>query len=410
MKRVGAATQHRVDAPATADDLALMAGSPPTGERAVSVKSWQEGPHNRWAFQHVTELVPAAVLSRGAGPALDLRSSHTDLDDLALPELLSGATTLGEFLQASATDGFLILSRSAVVYERYLNGMRPETRHLLMSVSKSLCGILVGRLVETGVLDLDAAAADYVPELWESAYGDATVSQLLDMTASLEFREDYADQRSHVQTQDRVAGWRPRRLDDPFDGYEFLRSLRGGSAHGQAFQYCSATTDALAWVLERATGRRYPQLLADVWGDVGAEHDAFVTVDASGFAFANGGVCTSLRDLARFGLLTLRGGSYGSHRIASEEWIARTRAGGDPTHARGTEFAKGYPGGSYRNQWWVTAPGASFYGTGIYGQFLWIDPDADVVIVKLSSLPAALDYNVVRDHHVVFRTLCKALG
>ena len=94
-----------------------------------------------------------------------------------------------------------------------------------------------------------------------------------DMTAAVDFDESYADPDSHVQAQDRAAGWRPRRLDDPSDGYTFLRSLRGGSEHGRAFQYCSATTDVLAWVLERATGRRYPDLLSDhLWAQLGAEH------------------------------------------------------------------------------------------------------------------------------------------
>ena len=154
-----------------------------------------------------------------------------------------------------------------------------------MSVSKSLCGILAGGFVESGAVDLEATVATYVPELWDSTYGEATISQLLDMTASLEFDEDYANPDSEVQAQDRAAGWRPRRIEDPESSYEFLRALSPKGEHGQAFQYCSATTDVLAWVLERATGRRYPELLGDaLWSRVGAEHDAFITVDPAGFA------------------------------------------------------------------------------------------------------------------------------
>lgn len=398
-----------LSAPATAAELGLMSGSPPPPERLVTLKSWQEGPHNRWGFQHVTELVTSAVLGRGESPVLDLHSEETDLDDLHLRALSGGDTTLSSFLRTSATDGFIVLRGTTVLYERYLNGMNGGTRHVLMSISKSLCGILAGQFVDSGVIDLNARTSEYVPELWESAYGDATISQLLDMTASVEFGEHYADQRSHVQTQDRVAGWRPRRLHDQSDGYAFLRSLRGGSGHGNAFQYCSATTDVLAWVLERVTGRRYTELLGEcLWSQLGAEHDAFVTVDAAGFAFANGGVCTTLRDLARLGLLVLRGGSFDSRRIASEQWIERTREGGDAALARGTEFGRAYPKGSYRNQWWVTGDDR-LYGSGIFGQFLWIDMSADVVIAKLSSLPNALDPLIQRDHHITFRTVAAAL-
>lgn len=412
MTTVGGSPGAGVTEPTTAAELGLMTGSPPRDDRLVTVSSWQEGPNNRWAFQHVSEIVPAAVIARGEGPVLELASDEEpDLDGLPLQGLACGPASLAQFLRLTATDGFVVVRDGRVVYERYLNGMRPSTRHVLMSVSKSLFGMLAGRFVESGVIDLGAQAAMYVPELWGSAYADATIAQLLDMTASVEFDENYADQRSHVQAQDRVAGWRPRRLGDPVDGYAFLRSLlKGPREHGQAFQYCSATTDVLAWVLERATGRRYPELLeTHLWSRIGAEHDALVTVDGAGFAFANGGVCASLRDLARFGLLVLRGGSVGPHAVASTEWVARTRAGGDPAAMAGTDFSSAYPRGSYRNQWWFAGDGC-FYATGIFGQFVWIDPDADTVIVKLSSLPEALELAIVRDHHVAFRAVTAALG
>lgn len=74
----------------------------------------------------------------------------------------------------------------------------------------------------------------------------------------------------------------------------------------------------------------------------------------------------------------------------------------------GTDFSRAYPRGSYRNQWWIAGDGC-FYATGIYGQFVWIDADADTVIVKLSSLPEALDLAIVRDHHVAFRAVAAAL-
>ena len=366
---------------------------------------------NRWSFQHATELVPSAVVSRGDGPVLPLGEAPEDLDGIVLEEVECGST-VGAFLDQTYTDGFLVLKGDRIVLERYFNGMRPDSRHLLMSVSKSLCGILAGGFVESGTVDLEATVATYVPELWDSTYGEATISQLLDMTASLEFDEDYANPDSEVQAQDRAAGWRPRRIEDPESSYEFLRALSPKGEHGQAFQYCSATTDVLAWVLERATGRRYPELLSDaLWSRVGAEHDGFITVDQVGFAFANGGMSVSLRDLARFGLLVLGGGSFGDHRVCSNDWAARIRAGADSELMAGTDFARAYPAGSYRAQWWNTGgEGSAFFAVGIYGQFLWIDPAADVVIVKLSSLPNALDPGITRDHHHAFAAVVAALG
>ena len=393
-----------------AADLGLMSGSPPDPSQLVTTASWQEGPKNRWAFQHVSELIPSAVVSRGAGPVLPLDPAPLDLSRTRL-EGVESAPTLEVFLHETYTDGFLVLRDGQLVCEQYFNGMRADSRHLLQSVSKSLCGVVTGGLIESGIVALDATVATYVPELWQSAYADATISQLLDMTAAVAFTEDYADPDSDVQAQDRAAGWRPRRLEDPASSYDFLTTLRGNGSHGQAFQYCSATTDVLAWVLERATGRRYPELLADeLWARIGAEHDAFVTVDAAGFAFANGGVSVTLRDLARFGHLVLNGGAVGEHRACSAEWAATIRAGSDPGLLRGTDFGREFPEGSYRAQWWLAGnEHGALEARGIFGQFLWLDPATNVVVAKLSSLPQAHDPAVNRDHHRAFAAIAAAV-
>ena len=129
--------------PATAADLGLMLGSPPDPSRLVTVANWQEGPMNRWSFQHASELVPSAVVSRGSTPVLPLVEAPEELDGLVL-DGVSCASTLEAFLEQTYADGFLVLKGGRIVFERYFNGMLPATRHLLMSVSKSLCGILAG--------------------------------------------------------------------------------------------------------------------------------------------------------------------------------------------------------------------------------------------------------------------------
>jgi CubicO group peptidase (beta-lactamase class C family) len=387
-----------------------MQGSPPDPDRLVTLANWQEGPYNRWAFQNVGSIVPSAVISRGTGPVLELPVELEELGALTL-DTVPGKPTLDRFLRHAYTDAFLVLRDGRIRYETYLNGMTHDSKHLLQSVSKSLCGALAGTFVERGVVELDAPTRTYVPELWNSAYGDATVAQLLDMTAAVQFSEEYADPLSEVQAQDRAAGWRPRRPDDPENSYAFLRTLQPDGRHGRRFQYCSATTDVLAWVLERATGRRYTELLADeLWSNIGAEHDAVVTVDSAGFGFANGGLCVTLRDLARFGQLMLHGGRIGRFRVASADWAQRHRQNGDPSKTEGSDFGAEYPNGWYSTKWWCTGqPDGTFYGVGIYGQFLWIVPEASLVVVKLSTLPRALDPVVTRTHHLAFRSLTQAL-
>lgn len=370
----------------------------PTG---VTLDEWQVGPANRWAFQHLDEIVSTVELSRARGPLLAL-SQGEPLQVAGLPE----------FLEQTFTDGFLVLRGREILHEQYFNNMTPATRHLVMSVSKSLCSSVVGQYVARGVIGVDALVSQYVPELAGSSYGDATVQQVLDMTVAVQYDETYDDPKSEVQTHDRVAGWRSPHAGDPSDSYAFLAGLRKSGEHGKVFQYCSANTDVLAWILERIDGRRYPQILeSGLWSQIGAEYNAFVTVDRSGFASANGGVCVTLRDLARFGRVVLDGGvGPDGATVIPPSWVADTRRGGDPKAAE-ESMGEGHPNGSYRNQFWITGDERGcFYGVGIHGQYIWMDPSADVVIAKLSTLPNADDTDAWVQHVSYFAALCRAIA
>ena len=367
----------------------------------VALDNWQQAPANRWSFQHIDELMTTTPLSRGNGALLEL----ADGEPVSVPGL-------DDFLESTYTDGFLVLRGREVVVERYLNGLTPSTRHLLMSVSKSLCSAVFGQYVGAGSIEREALVANYLPELADSAYGDATVQQVLDMTVAVQFDETYFDPASEVQTQDRVAGWRSARPGDPTDSYEFLATLRKTGEHGLTFSYCSANTDVLAWILERVSGHPYAELLSEgLWSRIGAEHDAFVTIDKSGFPMANAGVCGTLRDLARFGRVVLEGGTGpdGSAVIPSD-WIADVRRGGDSAAAE--ESMRGvHANGSYRNQFWVSGDGSgSFYGVGIHGQYVWLNPVADVVVAKLSSLPEADSPDDWAEHMAFFDRLCQVVA
>jgi CubicO group peptidase (beta-lactamase class C family) len=221
------------------------------------------------------------------------------------------------------------------------------------------------------------------------------VQHVLDMQASVVFSEDYDDPTSEVQTQDRVGAWRSLRPGDPPGIHAFLAGIRGAGPHGRVFQYCSGTTDLLGWVLERATGRRYWDLLSDeLWAKLGPEHDGLISVDRCDAPFPNGGISVTARDLARFGQMMLQDGNYGGEQIVPAAWVADTRHNGsnDAFVQPDNWFAGIYPRGSYRNKWWITGnEHGDFFGSGIYGQHLYIDPTARVVIAKFSSRPHALD-------------------
>lgn len=246
-------------------------------------------------------MVPTAAVSRR-----DPKARPEPLD--RLDALARRLPDLARRLEQTYTDAFLVLRGSEVVAEYYRAGFSPDDRHLLMSVSKSLCGTVVGALVDAGRIDPARPVTDYVPELAGSVYDGPSVQHVLDMQIGIDYNEDYVDAASEVQTHDRSAGWRTRRDGDPADTYEFLSTLRGDGSTG-VFQYCSANTDVLAWVVERVTGLRYAEALSTrLWSKLGADRDATITVDPAGFGSANGGVSCTARDLARVGRMMLDGG------------------------------------------------------------------------------------------------------
>ena len=355
---------------------------PPRYRGAVgqpTLDTWQEGPHNRWAFARLSELLPTASVTRRfpAAPA-----SATDrLSSLAVPGLK-------QRLEESYTDAFLVLHRNDLIAEYYRPGFAPDDLHLVMSISKSMCGLVVGALVDSGDIDTSDRVVDHVPELAGSAYDGPTVQHVLDMVIHLNYSEDYLDPASEVQTHDRSSGWRTRHDGDPEDTYAFLTTLTGNGTVG-TFQYSSANTDVLAWIIERVTGLRYSDALSKyLWSRLDADRDATITVDSAGFGFANGGVSCTARDLARVGRLMLDGGEGPAGRVVSEGWVRSVLAGGDPEAMADSSFTAIHPRGSYTRQWWCTGnERGNVTGIGIYGQYLWLDPATDTVIVKMSTWP-----------------------
>lgn len=373
----------------------------PGAQVPPTLETWQDAPHNRWAFAHVTEFVPTAPITRHPIS----RSGQEQL------EALAGVDDLRNRLETSYTDALVVVRGGEVVADYYRPGFSPHDRHLLMSVSKSICGITIGTLIDDGLVDPHSSVSRYLPELSGSAYGNATVQQVMDMTVAVDYDEDYRDPDSEVRAQDRIAGWRERRPGDPADTYAFLASLRASGPPGERFQYCSADTDVLAWLIEAVTGRRYSDAVAErVWQRLGCDDDASITVDSTGFGFANGGISCTARDLARVGELMLAEGVAGGDRIVSSAWAGQTLAGGDPELARGLVVQQTHPEASYRNQWWSTGnTRGNVYAVGIHGQYIWLDPPTDTVIVKLSSCPEPVTVRWNEVHAGLFHEICTVL-
>lgn len=376
--------------------MGWMVGAPPPADRIVRFAdgSYFNFPAMRWSVSNFRQLMPTTNVSRGLGAPVPLaRALRSDIDKLTFVPLGSQQPmTWEQSLAANYTDGIVVLHRGQVVYERYFGVLNPEGQHGAMSVTKSVVGTMGAMLVADGTLDANKKVADYVQELATSAFGNATLRQVLDMTTGLKYSEDYADPNAEVW-QHSAAGSplpKPKDYTGPRTYMEFLLTVKPLGEHGQAFAYKTVNTDVLGWVIARVTGRNVAQLMSErIWQRLGAEQDAYFTVDSIGTPFAGGGLNTGLRDLARFGEMIRNDGQYLGQQIVPKAVVDDIRAGGDKA-----AFAKaGYDllkGGSYRNMWWVTHnPDGAFMARGVYGQRIYIDPKAEMVIVRYASNPIA---------------------
>lgn len=372
--------------------LPIMQGSPPA--LVPPRMDWDRPPWNRWSFQNIRQILPTAEVWRGDGPVRELPRDARDLDGLEVESVAGGKTTLAGLLDETYTDGFIVIRNGAIIHERYFNGMEPRTLHLSQSVAKSVTAAALGVLVGKGLLDVNAPVTSYLPELDDTAYRGALVQHVLDMASGVTFDETYTDPCSDIGQLDVSSGWKPipPGTDPAFrwPRHVFEQVLGLGKLecrHGDRFSYRSIETEVLGFCMERATGKRLPQIISEqVWAPMGAEQSACFTVDAVGSALADGGFNACLRDYARLGLLYLENGGG----ILPASWVEATRNG---NHAQfGEPYTQSLPEGAYRNQWWIEDPRSrALYARGVFGQMIYVNWDYDMVAVKLSSWPDFLN-------------------
>jgi CubicO group peptidase (beta-lactamase class C family) len=344
----------------------------------VTLENWQVGPANRWAYHHVDEIVPTVTVSRGDGAAGELPRAEVDLGDV-----------FAEHLAGAYVDGVVVLHAGRLVAERYEGGMTAEDRHLSQSVGKSVLGLLVGVLVDRGELRVEDEVAAHVPEVAASGYAGATVGHLLDMTAAIDFVEDY----ENFWRYDLACGWFPARPGEPGTILEFLPTIgRASWEHGERFLYATPNTDLLGLVAERAGGAPLAELFSrHLWRVLGAERDALLTVDPAGTGAIGGGFCATVRDYARLGQLVLEDGGD----VVSAEWTHALGHGDPDAWARGVwaiEEADGTT--AYGRQWRIRD--GRVVASGIHGQTIIVDRPSSTVLAIFSSWPEASDLGLGR--------------
>ena len=299
-----------------------------------------------------------------------------DIQDIPETVMLAGKeVSLKDALTELDTTALVIIRDGKLIHESYYKGTERDDLRISWSVAKSFMSGLYGQAIENGLMDISNPIEFYLPQLKGTAYEGASVDDILNMTSGVRFNEDYLDPKSDINDMGRVLG-----LGGSMDDYtETL--LDRQYEPGTTWQYVSIDTHVAAMALRKVTGKSLHQLWEETYGaHLGMGKSPFYLTDGEDVAFALGGLNLRTRDYAKFGQLFLQGGEWEGEQLIPADWVAASTKNQAPNvhPIRGTGY--GY-------QWWVPMPqeGPSkgdFFAVGIYGQYVYVNPAAGIVIAK----------------------------
>lgn len=339
-------------------------------------------------FSNMDAAFLHTVLPRGNGPTSELSYGP----ETTLPDAVQNWIT-----QRSVTS-LLVMKNGQIRYENYFQGTTPDDRRISWSVAKSYLSALLGVLMAEGAIpSLDVAVTKYAPALKGGAYDGATLRDVLQMSSGVVFDEDYLDPKSDINRMGRVLA-----LGGEMD--DFAADLTETFAPaGQEWKYTSIDTHVLGMVIRGATGRSIPDLLSEkIIAPLGLEQAPYYITDGVGTAFVLGGLNITTRDYARFGQMFAQKGMWQGQQIVPRDWVTSSTL----------PSARTAPGKiGYGYQWWIpqgAAPG-TYMARGIYGQYIYIDTDAQVVIVTTAADRRFRDPGVSQQNIDIFRLIARSL-
>lgn len=317
--------------------------------------------------------------------------------------------SLDDFNERTNTNALLILKDGKIVREIYRNGATPESRFISWSTGKSVTSTLVGMAIDDGYIDdVNDPLTKYLPELAGSAYDDVTIRDALQMTSGVEWDEEtytFSDLSKPINR-----GWEYSILKHQYRFVEGANELPRANVPGTKFNYNTMESCILGWLVEKATKQRITNYLEQrLWQPAGMEFPASWMLDGPedvGREMAGGMLAASLRDYGRFGLMMSNRGKLNGRQNVSKKWVRAATTADRNAVAYGNLY-EGYPLG-YGYQWWLF-PGGRFEAQGIYGQFIFVAPEDDVVIVKLSYWPEPWVVPLEIEGYAFFNAVVEAL-
>ena len=365
-----------VSATALADDAELW----PVGN---AISMWDE-PYMVGSYRHWADIYPVRVVA-AAAPVSELPRN----EDLGEVPFWGNAEKLDlvSYIERARVTGLLVIKDGVIRLEAYGNGADETSQMTSQSVAKSITATLVGIALGEGLIEsLDDPIDKYVPELADSAYGGVPIEAILQMSSGVAWTEDYDSNTADSETM-----WIAVVQNRTLSAHDHLLGLqeRAGEPY-ETFTYKGVDTHALGWLVERVTGMSLSAYLETrLWQPMGMEADASWGLDGEGpqaSEIASAAFNARLRDWGRLGLLMAQDGMWNGERLLPEGWVERATRPSRPQVMPGKLY-RGYPMG-YQYQWW-TYPGdrGTFTAQGVNGQFIYVDPSRDLVVVQTAVWP-----------------------
>ena len=376
-----------------------------------TLANWRLPPFNREAFSKVREIMPTASINWKKGSAA--QDSATENKKLTVKLKENEETGLDGFLNQTTVDALQVSHRGKIVYKWHSPYCSSSSPHIIFSVSKSLTALLIGCIIDEGLVTEETLVSQIIPEAKGSAFENASVRNLLDMSVSSNFIEDYEATSGIFLDYRQSTGWNPQDIDDTSHLKSFLLSLKKNThGHGEKFEYHSTNTDMLGIIIEKCTGKKYAHYFYEkLMKPLGAKDDAYVTLDRMGTSRAAGGICISASDIMSIcEMVRTFGKNDQGAQVFPENWIKDILNSETDKRFNLDGHYDIFPEGLYRSKWYRPYTSQNIiFGLGIHGQWIWIDFDKELSIVCLSSEPNPIISNNIKQMSDVFNQITKQL-
>jgi len=357
--------------------LGLVAYNWTSIERLIQVKSLFDADKIVHNFSNMDEVLFSSELPRSGAEKI------WGIEPQPLPVTYvdrGNEKNIAAMLEELQTTALVVVKDGTIVFEDYYKGTNKGDLRISWSMSKSFVSALTGLALESGEIEsIDDPVTKYVPSLKGSAYDGVAIRHVLNMASGIKFDEDYLDPNSDINKMGTVLA-----LGGSLDEFA-VEQVDIARPSGTAWQYCSIDTHVVSMVLRAATGKTLQKyFIENLWSKIGASSDAKYSTDSEGNAFALGGLNMPTRDYALFGELIRNQGKWGENQVIPAAWIKEStqvsapqgKIGKTTSTQDGSRFEYGY-------QWWIPPKAdEEFFAVGVYGQYIYINPKAGIVIAK----------------------------